>query len=144
MTPPFHDLPRLERLHRWLTLESWAGVVGLAGFWLPIGPLVAVLSLAAIVFTPMLVANLWGLRRTGWLVGFAVWVGGAAVVGGLLDGPWAGLRGALVLVAFYSYAWVLTLAVAEWWHEATEAAEWARTKAQWQADAGTEGLGLQA
>lgn len=135
MTSPASGLPHLERLHRWLTLESWAGAVGLAGFWLPVGPLVAVLGLAAVVFTPVLVTRLWRLKQTGWLVGFAVWVGGAALLGLHLSGPWAGLRGALVLVAFYSYAWLLKLAVAEWLRETPEATEWARTKARWDPDA---------
>jgi hypothetical protein len=129
------DLPRLRQLHGWLTLESWAGVAGLAGFWLPAAPLAAALGLVAVAFTPLLVHALWHLGRVGWLAAFAVLVGGTMLGMVALGGAGVGLGGALVLLAFYSYTWVLRVAVAEWVREAEEAALWTREKARWAAEA---------
>ena len=146
MTPSPSDLPRLDRLRQWLTAESYAGVGALAVVFLPFQWVIVVLALAAVVFTPILVLNLWALRQTGWLVGFAVWVGGAALILTILSGSLVGgLRSGVVLFAFYSYTWALKLTVSEWCREATEAAVWASTQARWAADAETaETLSLRA
>lgn len=135
------DLPRLQQLHGWLTLESWAGVGGLAGFWLPAAPLAAALGLAAVVFTPLLVHALWRLGRLGWLTAFVVVVGGMLLGTLVLGSARVGLGGALVLLAFYSFTWVLKLVVAEWVREAEEAALWTREKARWAMDADEVALG---
>ena len=134
MTHSASDLPRLQALHHWLTLEGWAGVGGLIGFWLPTALLAGVLGLAAVVFTPVLVASLWRLRRFGWLAAFGVLVGGTALGTLALGAAWGGLGGALVLLAFYTYTWVLKLAVAEWVREVEGAIAWARERARWEAE----------
>ncbi len=90
MSPAASDLPHLDRLHRWLTLGSGAGVVGLAGCWLLLGLLTMALGVAAVGVTPVL------------------------------------------LVAVFSYAWVLKLAVMSWRREAPE---WARVQARGDAEA---------
>lgn len=131
---PASDLHRLRRLHHWLTLEGWAGVGGLAGFWLPAGPLAALLSAAAVGFTPVLVHALWTLGRRGWLLSFVVLVGGALVASLAMPGVWGALRWAPVLLAFYGYTWALKLAVAEWVRQAEEAVQWQAEKARWATD----------
>lgn len=138
------DLPRLRQFHRWLTLESWASTLGVAGFWLPAGPLALALGVAAVAFTPYLVVSLWRLRRVGWLAAFGGTVGGAVLGALAIGGPWAGLGGALVLLAFYACTWVLKLSVTEWLRQAEEAAAWAREKARWEGDALAEAAALSA
>lgn len=124
------DLPTLHRLDRWLRPTRWAGTLGAAGYWLPVGALSAVLGALALVFAPVLVHGLWRLRRWGWLAAFGAGVGGALAGGAALAGPWLGLRGASALVAFYALTWALSLAVADWLREAQEDARWAREKAR--------------
>ncbi len=118
------------------------GVGGVAGFWLPAGLLAGVLGVAAAAFTPVLVRDLWQLGRRGWLTAFVVWVGGAAFAG--LAVPIGIVAFGLVLVAFYSYTWVLKLAVGEWLREAEEAAAWERESARWRAEAAAEAAALAA
>ena len=138
MVQPASDLPRLERLHHWLTLESWAGTAGVAGFWLPMAWLSAVLGLAAVAFTPYLVHALWALGRWGWLAAFVVLVGGTATAASTLAGPYSVLAPALTLLVFYVYTWALKWATAGWICETTEAAAWRRTQAQWAAERAAE------
>ena len=142
MTHTASDLPRLQRLHHWLTLEGWAGVSGAAAFWLPYGLVAAGLGIAAVAFTPYLVVTLWRLGRRGWLAAFAGVVGGAVAVAGAWSGAWAGVVGLLPLLVFYGYTWVLKLAVAEWVRETEETVRWAREKARWEAAASAELAGL--
>lgn len=130
------DRPRLDRLHRWLTLEGAAGVLAVAGFWLPLGPVLLALTVGAVLFAPALIHSLWALRRPGWLVAFAVWVGGAGAAALALPEAVAALRLGLALAAFYSYTWALRLGVSEWKREAEEAVLWARTQARWATDPG--------
>ena len=143
MTHAHPDSARLGRLLRWLRVERWGGPAYLAGMWLPVGPLTAVLALAAAVFTPVLVRDLWGLRRWGWLGAFAVAVGGALALTSLLPEEWGVVRWGLVLLTYYGYTWVLGLAVAEWAREADESARWRREKAEWDAERDAELAGLQ-
>ena len=128
------DLSRIDRLHRWLTLESWAGGLGAVVFWLPAGPIGAFLVAAALAFTPYLIVTLVRLRRWGWLGAFGMWVGGAGVLATFVPSMWSVVAGALILFAFYSYTWALRLAVGGWQRKGTEAATWARERAAWDAD----------
>ena len=138
MTHSITDLPRLERLHRWLTLERWAGTMGVAGFWLPVGVLTGAMTIAAVAFAPMMLHALWTLRRRGWVAGFAAVVGGTALATSLLAGLASVLAPVLTLLAFYIYCWVLKLFVSDWARVTTEAAEWRRTQARWAAERDTE------
>ena len=138
MTHPASDLPRLERLLRWLTLESWAGLGAAAVLWLPVGLVAGALAAAAVAFTPLLVHALWTLGRRGWLAAFVGLVGGAALATAGLPAEWGVLRGGLVLLAFYSYTWTLKLAVTEWVRAAEEASRWRIEKARWAAAAEAE------
>lgn len=135
MTSRASDLHRLQRLHRWLTLEGWAGVGALAGFWLPATLLGGALGLAAVAFLPVLVVSLWRLGRRGWLAALAVVVGGAALAVLGAGGASVALGGAAVLFAFYAFVWALKLTVAEWVREAEEAARWQTERAYANASA---------
>ncbi|MEM0963298.1 MAG: hypothetical protein AAGK21_12270 [Bacteroidota bacterium] len=135
MTHSAFNLPHLRRLHRWLTLESWAGASYILGMWLFAGPLAMLLGVAAVVFTPVLVHDLWRLGRWGWLVGFAVVVGVPLAVGVALPGVAPLFRWGAVLVGFYAYTWLLKLAVAEWLRQSEEESLWAREKARWAQEA---------
>lgn len=138
MTHTAFDLPRLRRLHQWLTLESWAGVSCGALYWLPYSLVGSLLGIAAVAFTPILVVHLWALGRRGWLATFVGLMGGLFLLGGALPGPWRGLLGLLPLLGFYVFTWVLKLAVGEWIQEVEEAIRWRIEKARWADEAAAE------
>ena len=123
------DLPTLDRLHAWLRAERAAPLLGAAAFVVPVGLVAGVLTVAAVVFTPMLVLGLWRLGRTGWLAAFAALVGGALAATAFLPDEWGLLRGALVLLAFYVYTWALSMAVAEWRRETIDTVRFRRHEA---------------
>lgn len=135
MTPSAVQIPTLRRLHRWLEMERWAGVLIVGGFWLPAGPLVGVLGVGAVVFAPVLIHCLWRLGRRGWLAAFAVVVGGAMIGARALPSEWGALAWGLVLLAFYAYTVALGLVARDWLRQAEEAVEWQREKARWAAEA---------
>ncbi len=138
MTNTAFDLPRLRRLHQWLTLESWAGVSWGALYWLPYRLVASLLGMAAAVFTPVLVVHLWALGRRGWLAAFVGLVGGLFLMSSALPGPWRSLSGLLPLLGVYVFTWVLKLAVAAWIQEIEEAIQWRIEKARWAEEAAAE------
>lgn len=127
---PPSDLPTLRRLHAWLRAERWTSTLGAAVAVAPVGLVAGALALAAVVFTPVLVHSLWRLRRVGWLGAFAGLMALALAAGALLPGAWGMMRGALALLAFYAFTWVLSLAAGEWLRETEETARFRRDEAR--------------
>lgn len=106
-------------------------------FVLPVPFAAAVLSVAAVVFTPVLVHDLWHLERRGWLGTFGGVVGTPLVAAVLLPGaPGAAsaMCGLFALLAFYTYTWVLSMAVASWLTEAQEELRFRWQEARREAD----------
>ncbi len=108
---------KLERLQRWLTLEGSSAVaflVLLAG--VPFIPVILLLSVAALIFTPYLLFVLFRTGHRGWMVGFAVMVGTPYLLWLLpVSHPVLTVVVRLLpLFMFYLYCWLLRLAVGEW------------------------------
>ncbi|NNF03657.1 MAG: hypothetical protein HKN17_04240, partial [Rhodothermales bacterium] len=132
------DESRLETLHRMLTFgASSAGFLWVL-FWLPYGPVLSLMLIGAVAFTPYLVLTLFRLRKTGWLIAYGILVflpvlfaalTGTAHLLSLLPGagsigqaPIRGYGGFLLwiwpLVGFYICTFVLRHSVGHWLEEA--------------------------
>ncbi len=108
---------RLRRLHQWLRLEG-SGAVGflvlLAG--VPFVPVVTLLGIAALLFTPYLLLMLFQTGHRAWMVGFALMVGIPSLLW-LLPGASAVITAVVRLLPFfmfYLYCWLLRSRVEEW------------------------------
>ena len=132
---------RLERLHRWLTLEVAGGGLVLGGlFFLP-SVAFPLLFYAALAFTPYMLRALYVTGRWSWIVGFALFVGlpfafaygDSETIRAILQGrarsllfaggdPLGLMLRAGPVIAFYLYTWALRHAVGSW----VEKLQWQR------------------
>ena len=119
LTPVSGDSGRLQELHRWLTLEGSTCILGGTGFYFPMGIVFLVLKWGAILFTPFMLWRLYQLRKTGWIIGFVVFVGTPLVASFFLPrmSTFGFLTSMMPLVVFYLYTWILRFQVGEWLEE---------------------------
>ncbi len=110
----------LKRLYYWLTYERSSIFTFLVMFGgVPFAPLVLILSIAALLFTPFMLRILIQTQHWGWVKAFAIIVGIPCVLlfipveNRILD---AALR-FLPLFTFYLYCWLLRMKAEEWMEE---------------------------
>ncbi len=110
------DVGLLRRLLFWLSYNRYTILLYAGGIVLPMGSIILVLTLLAIVFTPFMLYVLHRNRKYGWIFSFAVLVGGPTILAFVPTGSIV-LNTALhflPLITFYLYCYVLRFSTSEW------------------------------
>jgi hypothetical protein len=121
-------LYRNNTLDRWLSYEGYQPLLWGGGFFLPVGLVAIVATLASVVFIPIMVRDLAVLGHRRWIVGWVVWVAIPSMLVLLLGSE----QNRLLIASFvflplsYIYFWALKLAVDTWTGQLTARLEFIR------------------
>lgn len=116
---------KLRRLYYWLSYHRFTGFLYGGLLIVPWVVILVALIAAAVVFAPYMLFVLYKEGKRGWLIFFAVLVGGPVALTFIHTGshPFDVFLDFMPLLAYYFYCYLLRFSVREWISDADMASE---------------------